>query len=823
MAKNKMPYNEILEEANIVEEIQSDESEKNAGSEGILLATDVLPLELFIVPVNQRPFFPGMFLPIIIPPGRFKKSIEQLIKTEQSALGLLLVRKELDDQINLDYFYRFGTVAKIVKSFNLPDGSIQLLVNTLQRFETKELISVKPHIITRVVYHKDIYDKDDPEIKAFAMAILGEMKKLIQNNPLFTEEMKLMLSKFNINDPGMLADAAVSLTNGKKEDIQEVLETLLIRQRMEKVLLLLKKESELVEIQQKINRQIEEKINKQQRDFFLREQLKAIKKELGLESDPKSLEINKFQERIKKLKLSEEAKQKIDEEFEKLSLLEPVSPEFNVSRTYLDWLTILPWGKFTRENHNLERAQKILDRDHYGLEDIKKRIIEFIAVKKINPESRGSILCFVGPPGVGKTSIGRSIAQTLNRKFYRFSLGGMRDEAEIKGHRRTYIGAMPGKILQALKVVGSANPVIMLDEIDKLAVSFQGDPAAALLEVLDPEQNVDFLDHYLDVRFDLSNILFIATANVLDTVPGPLLDRMEVLRLSGYIEKEKQEIARRYLLPKQLKSHGLKPKNIKISPAGYSIMINGYAREAGVRALEKEIANICRKVATRIVREDNLDLQIAIVPKNVEEFLGKPKFTDEKYHKVLPPGVVMGLAWTSLGGTTLYVEALAIPEKNKGFKQTGQLGNVMVESSTIAYSYVMSQAKKFGISPDFFNENLIHLHVPTGATPKDGPSAGITMATALVSLARQEPVRKNMAMTGEITLTGKVLPIGGVKEKVIAARHAGVKLIILPIENRKEHNELPDHIREGIEFVFVDTFEDVFQIAINPVKKPKES
>ncbi|MBP7460116.1 MAG: endopeptidase La [Candidatus Delongbacteria bacterium] len=798
-------------------EISPPEDDIKVKEDGILLATEILPEEIVIIPINQRPFFPGMFLPIILPPSRFKKSVDYLLKKDRNSLGLVLVKKELDDQLNESYFYRFGTIAKIVKFFNLPDGSIQLLVNTLQRFEIQEFISFKPHVMARVVYYKDEYDKDDIEIKAFAMAILGEMKKLIQNNPLFTEEMKLMLSKFNINDPGMLADAAISLTNGKKEDIQEVLETLSIRQRMEKVLLLLKKELELVEIQQKINRQIEEKITKQQREFFLREQLKAIKKELGLESDPKTIEIQKFLDRVKKLKLSQEARQRIDEEIDKLGLLEPISPEFNVSRTYLDWLTLLPWGKLSKENYDLDRAQRILDRDHYGLDDIKKRIIEFIAVKKIKPDSKGSILCFVGPPGVGKTSIGRSIAQTLNRKFYRFSLGGMRDEAEIKGHRRTYIGAMPGKIIQSIKVVGTANPVIMLDEIDKLAVSFQGDPAAALLEVLDPEQNVDFLDHYLDVRFDLSNILFIATANVLDTIPAPLLDRMEVLRLSGYIEKEKYEIARRYLLPKQLKAHGLKPGTIKISRSGYSVIINDYAKEAGVRALEKEISNICRKTATQIVRQNQM-VSVKIQPGNIEEYLGKPKFTEDKLHKVLPAGVVMGLAWTSLGGTTLFIEAIAIPEKNRALKQTGQLGNVMIESSTIAYSYIMSNYKKFGITDEFFKENLIHLHVPAGATPKDGPSAGITMATALVSLALNRPVIRNLAMTGEITLTGKVLPIGGVKEKVIAARHAKVKTIILPEENQKDFAELPDHIKEGIEFVFVGEFDQVFQVAFGPRK-----
>ncbi len=823
MNKNEKDNLETIEpEEAQTEEIENkNDTDNNEG--GILLAKDLLPEEIVIVPVIQRPFFPGMYLPIILPPGKLNNIVSELIEKDKNTIGLLLAKKELsddDEDVDESYFYKVGTIAKISKSQKLPDGSLQLLVTTFQRFKVEKFISFKPYIIAKVTYHKDEFDKEDPELKAFAMAILAEIKKIIQSNPLFTEEMKLLISKFDINNPGIIADAAVSLTNGKKEDIQDVLETFDIKKRMEKVLVLLKKELEFVEIQQKINKQIEEKISKQQREFFLREQLKFIRKELGLESDPKTIEINKFKDRLKKLKLSKEAEKRINEELEKLSLLEPISPEFNVSRTYLDWLTSLPWGKFSKENLDLKRARRILDKDHYGLEEIKERILEFIAVKKLKPDKKGSILCFVGPPGVGKTSIGRSIARTLNRKFFRFSLGGMRDEAEIKGHRRTYIGAMPGKIIQALKVVGTANPVIMLDEIDKLASSFQGDPAAALLEVLDPEQNVDFLDHYLDVRFDLSNILFIATANVLDTIPAPLLDRMEVLRLSGYIEQEKYEIAKRYLLPKQLKEHGITAKELKITKKGYSSIIRNYAREAGVRNLEKQISNICRKVATKLASEEKFE-SVTITEKNIEEYLGKPKFTDETFYKKLPPGVVMGLAWTMLGGTTLYIEAIALPSKSKGFKQTGQLGNVMIESSNIAYSYVNSKINDYGIDPNFFETNFIHLHVPAGATPKDGPSAGITMTTALISLAKNKPVKKNLAMTGEITLTGRVLPIGGVKEKVIAARQAGVKTIILPAENRKDFEEIPDYIKKGIDFIFVNTYDEVYEVAFD--EKPKKN
>ena len=563
-------------------------------------------------------------------------------------------------------------------------------------------------------------------------------------------------------------------------------------------------------MQKKISQQIEERIAKNQKEFFLREQLKEIKKELGLEKDEKTSEIEKFEERIKKLKLSEEALKRFDEEIEKLKVLEPHSAEYGVSRNYLDWLTSLPWGVFSEDNYDIHKAKKILDRDHYGLQDIKDRILEFISAGKKKGNITGSIICFVGPPGVGKTSIGKSVAAALNRKFYRFSLGGMRDEAEIKGHRRTYIGAMPGKIIQSLKVVETSNPVIMLDEIDKIGASFQGDPASALLEVLDPEQNSQFLDHYLDVRYDLSNVLFIATANQLDTIPLPLMDRMEIMHLSGYILEEKLEIAKRFLIPKQIKEHGLLKNEVKIDTASLKKIIDGYAREAGVRSLENNIKKIMRKSTRQII--EGTAATIMVTPENLEEFLGKPRFTDESLHKKPIPGVVMGLAWTSMGGATLYIEATAIPSKTKGFTQTGQLGNVMKESTEIAYSYIRSRVKQFGIDPDFFENHFIHLHVPAGATPKDGPSAGITMATALYSLAKNKPIKKSVAMTGELTITGRVLPIGGVKEKTIAAKRAAVKTIIYPIENKKDFDELPAHIKKGIDARFVTYFEEVLDI-----------
>jgi ATP-dependent Lon protease len=538
--------------------------------------------------------------------------------------------------------------------------------------------------------------------------------------------------------------------------------------------------------------------------------LKAIKKELGLEKEGKTTEIEKFQERLKALKLNPEAKKTVDDELDKFQLLEPHSPEYTVSRNYLDWLTSLPWGKFSQDSFDVEKARQILDRDHYGLADVKDRILEFIAVGKLKGDISGSILCLVGPPGVGKTSIGKSIADALGRRFFRFSLGGMRDEAEIKGHRRTYIGALPGKFLQAMKTVGTQNPLIMLDEIDKIGASFQGDPASALLEVLDPEQNNSFRDHYLDVPFDLSNVLFIATGNQLDTIPRPLLDRMEMIRLSGYITEEKLEIARRYLIPKTIKSHGLKEGQVSIHKDALKWIIENYAREAGVRNLENLIKKIARKSVMDIVQ--NSSKKIVIEKLELDKYLGKPAFAaDEVFENI--PGVVTGLAWTSMGGATLQIEATSVLTKNKGFKQTGQLGAVMVESADIAYSYIMAHLKNYGAPPDFFDERFVHIHVPAGATPKDGPSAGITMATALLSMVMQKPVRKKLAMTGELTLTGQVLPIGGVKEKVIAARRTGCKRLIFPEANRKDFDELPDYLKKGFEVHFASHYEDVYKVA----------
>jgi ATP-dependent Lon protease len=644
----------------------------------------------------------------------------------------------------------------------------------------------------------------DDKIKAYAMAVINTIKELLPLNPLYVEELRMFLDRFGPEDPSHLSDFAASLTTSTKEQLQEVLETVELLPRMERVLVLLNNELELARAQQKIRRSVEERMQKQQREFFLREQLKAIQKELGIAKDDRTAELDKLKSRIEKLTITEEARKRLDEEMDKMAILETGSPEYAVTRNYLDWITLLPWGTYSEDKLDLKRARRVLDRDHYGLEDVKRRILEFLAVGIHKGEIAGSIILLVGPPGVGKTSIGRSIADALGRRFYRFSVGGIRDEAEIKGHRRTYIGAMPGKFIQAMKDAGTANPVIMLDEIDKIGASYHGDPASALLEVLDPEQNVDFLDHYLDLRFDLSKVLFVCTANQVDTIPAPLLDRMEVIQLSGYIAAEKLQIARRYLLPRQVGRAGLAKGTVKLDAATLRALIDGYARDAGVRRLEKQLGKIVRKAAVKLLEGEQAPITVGA--QDLKPYLGSPVFRDER--RLAGPGVVTGLAWTPMGGATLSIEAAATHAFSRGFKLTGQLGEVMKESAEIAYGYVVSHAKAFGADPGFFERSFIHLHVPAGATPKDGPSAGITMASALLSLARNEPVRR-IAMTGEITLTGEVFPIGGVREKLIAARRAGIREILLPEDNRGDFEEVPEHVRRGLTIHFVRRFTEV--------------
>jgi ATP-dependent Lon protease len=787
------------------DEIENKNSNTEAPSVPLILASEILPDNLLILPIRPRPLFPGIPIPIEIGSEQVA-GIRYAAEFSSKTIGVVLV-KDPNEEDKPENLYRVGVAAKILREFQGEGEAFSILINCIDRFTINEISKAEFGMMAKVTYHQVPLFPITEELKAYAMAVMTTLKDLVKYNPIQSEAIKLFLSRSTFDDPGRLADFSANLTTASGAELQEVLETFDVRKRIDRVLALLKREVEISKLHVEINKQIQEKISGQQREFFLKEQLKAIKRELGLEKEGKTSEIEKFQERLKALTLNEEAKKAVADEMEKFQLLEPHSPEYLVSRNYLDWLTSLPWGKFSQDSFDIDRARQILDHDHYGLSDVKDRILEFIAVGKLKGNISGSILCLVGPPGVGKTSVGKSIADALGRVFYRFSLGGMRDEAEIKGHRRTYIGALPGKFLQAMKTAGTSNPLIMLDEIDKIGASFQGDPASALLEVLDPEQNNSFRDHYLDVPFDLSSVLFIATGNQLDTIPRPLLDRMEVIRLSGYIAEEKREIARRYLIPKTLKNHGVKEDQVAIRFGALNQLIENYARESGVRNLENLIKKITRKAVMEIVT--GFTKRIVVHKQNVEAYLGKPVFVNDEVFEN-KPGVVTGLAWTSMGGATLQIEATAVQSKTRGFKQTGQLGSVMVESAEIAYSYVMANLGVFGVKSDYFDDRFIHIHVPAGATPKDGPSAGITMATALASMVLNKPVKKYLAMTGELTLTGQVLPIGGVKEKVIAARRVRCRILIFPEANRRDFDELPDYLKKGFTVHFASRYEDVF-------------
>ena len=804
----------------------SDNKENKKEDNRVSIVEDKLPRRLIIIPVMGKPLFPGLYAPFPIPP-QHAEAVNKAITENDGFLGLnLYISDNPPDRKtpSVDDIYKVGVVVKVFKKLNLPDGGLNLLINSIKRYKIIRFTTTDPVIRAEPLYIEDSFqgDKDSKEIKAYTRALLSEVKTLSENNPLFTEEMRLTM--VNVDDPGKLSDFVTSMINADRASQQEILETFDVQDRLEKVLLLLQKESEITKIQQKIHGSINAKVQKQQRDFFLKEQLKEIKKELGYDTDPKQRDIEKYKKALEELDVVEEVKERMQSEIEKISSIDTHSPEYTVSKNYLDTLFALPWNKENKEREDIDKSKKILDRDHYGLEDVKERIYEFLAVRKLNPDKKSSILCFVGPPGVGKTSIGKSIAEALNRPFFRFSLGGMRDEAEIKGHRRTYIGAMPGKIIEALKIVKVKNPVLMLDEIDKLGTSFQGDPSSALLEVLDPEQNSSFRDHYLDLPFDLSNVLFITTANTLDTIPRPLLDRMEVIRLSGYIMEEKLKIASKYIIPRQVKANGLDIKNIKFTNKAISSIIEGYAREAGVRNFERRIERICRKIAADIVSNNKTSYNIIVDDKDLEKYLKKPIFTEDFTERDLKPGNAIGLAWTSMGGATLTIESIRVSEKKDSgtINVTGQLGDVMTESVQIAYSHVRSVAQNYGVSDDYFNDAIIHLHIPEGATPKDGPSAGITMATALLSLAMNKVIRNDTAMTGELSLNGKVLPIGGLKEKTIAAKRLGfIKHIIIPYENIRDLDEIPDNVKKDLTFHPVKSVEEVFDFMfkLNKINK----
>ncbi len=819
--KDKSKSEPVNEVEVLSPERDGDDSDPVADDQKLVLSRDLFPVQLPIIPIADRPLFPKMTVPMIIDDDPLVKMLIDLADSESRFVGIVLRKprengpsngKQGYKPVRTSELHHVGVIAEIVRMAQLEDEpELHVMLTALERFSIEGFVQQSPHIIAKVDYAIEPEVTDNEELKAYSVSVIKCIKELVKLNPLFKEELSIFMSHSNLQDPGRLADFAAALTTSSGKELQDVLQTRHVRERLSKVLVLLKREIEISEIQVKISKDVESKMSKNQREFFLREQLKSIKQELGIEKEGKQTEVERFEKRIKELTLPEEAKERIDEEMEKLKLIDSASPEFNVTRGYLDWLTVLPWGIYSEDKYDIAAAEKILDEDHYGLKDVKERILEFLAVGMLKDDISGSILCFVGPPGVGKTSIGKSIARSIGRNFYRFSLGGMRDEAEIKGHRRTYIGAMPGKLIQSIKVCKSANPVIMLDEIDKVGASYRGDPASALLEVLDPEQNCEFLDHYLDVRFDLSKTFFICTANQLDTIPHALLDRMEIIKMSGYILKEKLEIAKKYLIPKQLKAHGLKRSQALITVKALREIIDGYAREPGVRGLENYIKKIMRKIAKKLVTDSELK-RVKVDVTDVTDYIGQRDFDDENFYKNPCPGVVTGLAWTSMGGDTLYIEATKVKTGKSGFKQTGQLGDVMVESSEIAYTYLRSFLDEESDASKMFNTHSIHLHVPAGATPKDGPSAGVTMATALYSLAHDKPVRPNLAMTGELSLTGVVMPIGGLKEKAIAAKRAKIKHLVIPASNKKDYEEIPEHIRTGFTPHFVHSFKEVVDI-----------
>jgi len=772
-----------------------------------------LPSELPVLPLRDTVLFPNSFMPLAVARESSVRLIDDAIAAGK-VIGVFAQRDPaLDEPIQAD-LYPVGTATHIHKMFRLPDGSLRLIVQGLSRVTLDEIVALKPYLRAKVSAVEDVLrDEDRLEIDALLRNIKSNFQKVVSLSPLLSDDLQTLA--MNIEEPARLADfIASSLSTISTPTKQEVLETLDVRARMDSLNRILIKELEVLELGSKIQSQVQSEVGKNQREYFLREQLKAIQKELG-EDDDQQKEIEELREKIAAAGMPEAVLKEANRELERLSRMPVAAAEYTVSRTYLDWLVALPWNVRTDEVIDLKRTKEILDREHSGLDKAKDRIIEYLAVRKLNPAMKGPILCFVGPPGVGKTSMAKSIATSLGRKFVRVSLGGMRDEAEIRGHRRTYIGALPGQIVQGLRRAESKNPVFILDEIDKLGSDFRGDPASALLEVLDPEQNNTFRDHYLDVPFDLSEVLFLTTANVLDPIPPPLRDRMEVLELAGYTEEEKLAIAFEHLIAKQVKNHGLTPEFVEFTKDAISNVIRGYTREAGVRNLEREIGALCRKVARR--RAEGDETRVVITPEAVVQMLGAPTFLDEEVeNRTKDPGVAVGLAWTPAGGEVLFVEASRM-QGGGSLTLTGHLGDVMKESARTALSWFRANAQRYGVDPAFYKDSEIHLHVPSGAVPKDGPSAGVTMVCALASELTGRPVRGDIAMTGEISLSGRVLPVGGVKEKVLAARRHGIRELILPRQNEKNVKEdLSEELRKELTIHFVSEIAEVVAIALQP-------
>ncbi|MBF0203433.1 MAG: endopeptidase La [Desulfamplus sp.] len=782
----------------------------NDNQTSINFSPDHIPDILPVLPIVDTNLFPKMVLPLVI----MQKEAIELIDEAMAGnriLGLLLSkRSDISSKHSQGELHTVGTVAIILKMAKMEENKAQLLIQGLSRFKVKEYIDGKPYIQARIeVLENTNILTNDKETLALMSNIMDQYEKIVNLSPGLPTEIGAMVR--SIQEPDILSDMVASTINAPVAEKQAVIEMIDVKQRLRKVTRLVNDQLEILEMGSKIQSQVKEDMDKRQREYYLRQQLKAIKEELG-ETDDESVEIEEYRKKILSEGLPEAAAKEAEREVKRLSRMHPSSSEYVVASTYLDWLTSLPWNKKSKDKLDIKAARRVLDQDHYGLEKPKKRVLEYLAVRKLKNDSKGPILCFSGPPGTGKTSLGKSIARALGRKFVRIALGGIRDEAEIRGHRRTYVGALPGRIIQEIRRAGQNNPVFMLDEIDKVSSSYHGDPSSALLEVLDPEQNYSFTDHYLDVPFDLTDVIFLTTANVLHTIPAPLRDRMEVLELSGYTEDEKLKIATKYLIPRQREANGLKTDQIKFSLTAIKDIISGYTRESGLRNLEREIGSICRGVASKIAEEETD--KVSIGKNDLHDYLGPIRNRPENGANISVPGVVVGLAWTPVGGDILFVEAAAM-KGSKGLILTGQLGDVMKESARTAMSYLVAHADRFNIEPGFFADHEIHIHVPAGAIPKDGPSAGVTMLTALASLVTGKAVKQRLAMTGEITLRGDVLPVGGIKEKVIAASRAGIKHIILPKWNEKDMEEIPDNVKDNIEFIFADKMDAVLGSAIN--------
>ncbi len=780
--------------------------------------TPETPQRVGVLPLRDTVTFPDMLIPLNVGQERSIELVNEVLRGDRT-IAMIASRKPDVESPAPDDLYSVGVLGVVARMIRVPDGTLRVLIQGGQRVRVESWVGTEPYLVAEVAPTPDVV-KHTPELTALMRNVQQTFTDIVEQVPYLPEELQVMVA--NVDDPSVLSHLIAGALRLPTEEKQELLEEVDVAKRLRRLSEILARELEVVALGSKIQSQVQSELDKGQREYFLRQQLKAIQEELG-ESDEVQAEVNELRDQLAAIELPEEVRKQADRELARLERLQPAMAEWGVIRGYLEWIAALPWDKSTEDNLDLLHAREILNEDHYDIDQVKDRILEFLAVRRLKPDARGSILCFVGPPGVGKTSLGRSIARALGRRFERISVGGVRDEAEIRGHRRTYIGALPGTIIRALRDAGANNPLLMIDEIDKMGADFRGDPSSAMLEVLDPEQNQSFRDHYLDLPFDLSNVIFVTTANTLDTVPGPLRDRMEVIQLAGYTEEEKLQIAKRYLVPRQIERNGLTRSRIAFSDAGLKTIITDYTREAGVRQLEREIGTVCRKVAMQVA-EGRARRRLTITEPRVRELLGKRRFFSEARRRTARPGVATGLAWTPVGGEVLFIEATAAPGKGT-LTITGQLGDVMKESAQAALSYIRSNASDLvpGLADDWFATHDIHIHVPAGATPKDGPSAGVAMATALASLLSGRPVRSDVAMTGEITLTGQVLPIGGLKEKALAAQRNGIRRVIAPALNEQDVDEIPEHLRRDLEFSFVSEIGEVLEIALQRRAAPRRA